>query len=57
MAGALQSSIIAAGKKIKIQTEEVKKPQKEVKLDSPTSTDMQRSLLIASANPSFDIMA
>ena len=26
------------------------------KLDSPTSTDMQRSLLIASADPSFDFM-
>ena len=28
-----------------------------MKLDSPTSTDMQKSLLIASADPSFDYMA
>ena len=37
-------------------SEENKKPTKEVKLDSPTSTDMQRSFLIASADPSFDLM-
>ena len=41
----------------KITTEESKHPKKEVKLDSPTSTDMQRSLLIANADPSFDFMA
>ena len=44
-------------KKIKISLEENKKPQKEVVLDSPTSTDMQRSMLIAQADPSFDFMA
>ena len=37
--------------------EESKKVGKEVKLDSPTSTDMQRSLLIANADPSFEFMA
>jgi hypothetical protein len=56
MAGAMQQSN-AAMKKIKISSEENKKPHKDVKLDSPTSTDMQRSLLIASADPSFEIMA
>ena len=43
-------------KKLKISLEESKKP-KEVKLDSPTSTDMQRSMLIANADASFDFMA
>lgn len=43
-------------KKIKMPSEENKKPIKDVKLDSPTSTDMQRSFLIASADPSFDMM-
>ena len=47
----------APPKKHKLPLEENKKPHKEVKLDSPTSTDMQRSLLIASADPSFDFMA
>jgi len=42
--------------KIKLPSEESKKPKVEVKLDSPTSTDMQRSLLIASADPSFDFI-
>lgn len=44
-------------KKIKLPSEESKHPKKDVKLDSPTSTDMQRSLLIANADPSFDFMA
>mmetsp|Transcript_37510 Transcript_37510/g.49315 ORF Transcript_37510/g.49315 Transcript_37510/m.49315 type:complete len:112 (-) Transcript_37510:330-665(-) len=44
-------------KKIKLPSEESKNPKKDVKLDSPTSTDMQRSLLIANADPSFDFMA
>ena len=58
MGGAMKNNFAGAAppKKIKIP-EETKKPQKEVKLDSPTSTDMQRSLLIASADPSFDFMA
>ena len=44
--------------KIKIPSEEEKKKSsKDVRLDSPTSTDMQRSLLIANADPSFDFMA
>ena len=43
-------------KKIKINYEESKKKH-EVKLDSPTSTDMQKSMLIARADPSFDFMA
>ena len=40
-----------------IKVEESKKAHKEVALDSPTSTDMQRSLLIAGADPSFEFMA
>ena len=44
-------------KKCKHSGEESKKPHKEVRLDSPTSTDMQRSLLIANADHSFDHMA
>ena len=46
-----------SAKKITLPSEESKKLSKgDVKLDSPTSTDMQRSLLIASADPSFDFM-
>jgi len=41
--------------KIKLASEE-SKHQKPVTLDSPTSTDMQKSLLIANADPSFDYM-
>ena len=45
-------------KKLKgIGGEETKKSYKDVRLDSPTSTDMQRSLLIAGADPSFEFMA
>ena len=36
---------------------EEKKATKEVKLDSMTSTDIQKSLLIASTDPSLDYMA
>ena len=59
---AMQSNFLSKNdngqqKKIKITLEENKKPQKEVVLDSPTSTDMQRSMLIAQADPSFDFMA
>ena len=43
-------------KKMKLSLEDDKKPQKQVVLDSPTSTDMQRSMLIAQADPSFDFM-
>lgn len=43
-------------KKLKIKPDEDKKTHKEVTLDSPTSTDMQKSFLIASADPSFDLM-
>jgi len=43
--------------KMKLPPEESKKPQKEVTLESPTSINMQRSLLIANADPSFDFMA
>ena len=59
MTGAMKNNFAGAvpPKKLKIPNEETKKPHKEVKLDSPTSTDMQRSLLIASADPSFDFMA
>lgn len=59
MTGAMKNNFAGAAppKKLKIPNEETKKPHKEVKLDSPTSTDMQRSLLIASADPSFDFMA
>ena len=42
--------------KIKLPSDEEKKKEK-ARLDSPTSTDMQRSLLIANADPSFDFMA
>ena len=40
--------------KTKLSSDEEKK---KARLDSPTSTDMQRSLLIANADPSFDFMA
>lgn len=47
----------APNKKLMKGGEESKKAQKQVTLDSPTSTDMQKSLLIAKADPSFDFMA
>lgn len=57
MTGGGISKRAEAAKKLQIKPEENKKTHKEVTLDSPTSTDMQKSFLIASADPSFDLMA